>query len=150
MGYVRSEMVSTPGEFSIRGGIIDIYPLTVSNPIRIELFDTEIDSIRYFSLEVPAFIEKTAEVLIGPATEVLFEAEDYSRLNGKLEDGLGKSLRKLKDDKAKIQLSQNISFELEQLKNGHKPDQVFKYLSLAYEGDSTFTRLSPARWNGIY
>jgi transcription-repair coupling factor (superfamily II helicase) len=143
MGYVRSEMVSTPGEFSIRGGIIDIYPLTVSDPIRIELFDTEIDSIRYFSLEDQRSIEKTAEVMIGPATEVLFEAEDYSRLIGKLEDGLGKSLRKLKDDKAKIQLSQNISFELEQLKNGHKPDQVFKYLSLAYEGDSSLLDYLP-------
>jgi transcription-repair coupling factor (superfamily II helicase) len=143
MGYVRSEMVSTPGEFSIRGGIIDIYPLTVTNPIRIELFDTEIDSIRYFSLEDQRSIEKTAEVLIGPATEVLLGAEDYSRLIGKLEDGLAKSLRKLKDDKAKIQLSQNISFELEQLKNGHKPDHVFKYLSLAYEGDSSLLDYLP-------
>jgi transcription-repair coupling factor (superfamily II helicase) len=143
MGYVRAEMVSTPGEFSIRGGIIDIYPLTVSNPIRIELFDTEIDSIRYFSLEDQRSIEKATEVLIGPATEVLFEAGDYSRLIGHLEDGLAKSLKKLKDDKAKIQLSQNISFELEQLKNGHKPDQVFKYLSLAYEGDTSLLDYLP-------
>ena len=43
MGYVRADMVSTPGEFSVRGGIIDIYPLTEADPIRIELFDTEID-----------------------------------------------------------------------------------------------------------
>ncbi len=143
MGYVRAEMVSTPGEFSIRGGIIDIYPLTESNPIRIELFDTEIDSIRYFSLEDQRSIEKTTEVLIGPATEVLFEAEEYSRVIGKLEDGLAKSLRKLKDDKAKIQLSQNISYELEQLKNGHKPEQVFKYLSLAYEGGTSLLDYLP-------
>ena len=136
-------MVSTPGEFSIRGGIIDIYPLTVSNPIRIELFDTEIDSIRYFSLEDQRSIEKTAEVLIGPATEVLFESEEYSRVIGKLEDGLAKSLRKLKDDKAKIQLSQNISYELEQLKNGQKPDHVFKYLSLAYKGDTSLLDYLP-------
>ena len=51
MGYVRTEMVTTPGEFSVRGGIIDIYPLTEEIPIRIELFDTEIDSIRTFSLD---------------------------------------------------------------------------------------------------
>lgn len=51
MGYVRSEMVSSPGEFSVRGGILDIYPLTEEDPLRIELFDTEIDSIRAFSLE---------------------------------------------------------------------------------------------------
>ena len=143
MGYVRSDMVSTPGEFSIRGGILDIYPLTETNPIRIELFDTEIESIRYFSLDDQRSIEKISEVLIGPATEVLLEAEEYSRVIGKLEDGLAKSLRKLKDDKAKIQLSQNISFELEQLKNSQKPDQVFKYLSLAYEGGTSLLDYLP-------
>ncbi|MEH7335659.1 transcription-repair coupling factor [Neobacillus drentensis] len=147
MGYVRAEMVTTPGEFSVRGGIIDIYPLTETNPLRIELFDTEVDSIRYFSLEDQRSKEKVSEVMIGPATEVLLKAEDYSRMIGKLEDGLSKSLKKLKDDKAKIQLSQNISFELEQLKNGHKPDQVFKYLSLAYERPSSLLDYLPS--NGL-
>ncbi len=70
MGYVRSEMVSTPGEFSVRGGIIDIYPLTEENPVRIELFDTEIESIRYFSLDDQRSKEKVTEILIGPATEI--------------------------------------------------------------------------------
>ncbi|MBS4216622.1 transcription-repair coupling factor [Neobacillus rhizophilus] len=147
MGYVRGEMVSTPGEFSVRGGIIDIYPLTEENPLRIELFDTEIDSIRYFSLEDQRSKEKVSEVFIGPATEVLLEAEHYSRMVGKIEDGLGISLRKLKNDKAKIELSQNISFELEQLKNGQKPDQVFKYLSLAYETPSSLLDYLPK--NGL-
>ena len=130
MGYVRAEMVTTPGEFSVRGGIIDIYPLTEANPLRIELFDTEIESIRYFSLDDQRSKEKITKISIGPATEILLEDENYSRIIGKLEDGLAHSLRKLKDEKAKIQLTQNISYELEQLKNGQKPDQVFKYLSL--------------------
>jgi transcription-repair coupling factor (superfamily II helicase) len=147
MGYVRSEMVSTPGEFSVRGGIIDIYPLTEANPLRIELFDTEVDSIRYFSLDDQRSKEKVSEVMIGPATETLLEEEDYSRIISKLEDYLAKSLRKLKDDKAKLQLSQNIGFELEQLRNGQKPDQVFKYLSLAYETTASLLDYLPA--NGV-
>ena len=147
MGYVRAEMVTTPGEFSVRGGIIDIYPLTEANPLRIELFDTEIDSIRSFSLEDQRSKEKVSEIQIGPATEVLLEAENYSKIVEQLEAGLGKSLRKLKDDKAKMQLSQNISFELEQLKNGQKPDQVFKYLSLAYESASSLLDYLPR--NGL-
>lgn len=147
MGYVRAEMVTTPGEFSVRGGIIDIYPLTEVNPLRIELFDTEIDSIRYFSLDNQRSKEKVSEVLIGPATEVLLEADNHSRIIDQLEAGLGKSLRKLKDDKAKMQLSQNISFELEQLKNGQKPDQVFKYLSLAYERANSLLDYLPS--NGL-
>ena len=61
MGYVRTEMITTPGEFSVRGGIIDMYPLTEQNPLRIELFDTEIDSIRTFSFEDQRSIEKRKE-----------------------------------------------------------------------------------------
>lgn len=133
MGYVRTEMVSSPGEFSIRGGIIDIYPLTEPDPIRIELFDTQIDSIRSFSLEDQRSKEKLAEILIGPATEIPLEPEHIDNIINKLEDGLAKSLKKIKDDKAKAQLSQNIGYELEQLKNGQKPEQLFKYLSFAYE-----------------
>ncbi len=147
MGYTRSEMVATPGEFSVRGGIIDIYPLTEANPLRIELFDTEIDSIRYFSLDDQRSKEKVKQVLIGPATETLLEAENYSLIIDKLEEGLGKSLRKLKDDKAKLQLSQNISYELEQLKNVQKPDQIYKYLSLAYESPSSLVDYLPR--NGL-
>lgn len=132
MGYVRSGMVSTPGEFSMRGGILDIYPLTESNPIRIELFDTEIDSIRFFSLEDQRSKDKVNEILIGPATELPMEDEQFHLINQKLEDSLSTSLTKMKDVKLKTKLSQNIGYELEQLRNGQKPDQLFKYLSFAY------------------
>ncbi|AZU59857.1 transcription-repair coupling factor [Neobacillus mesonae] len=147
MGYTRQEMVSTPGEFSVRGGIIDIYPLTEANPLRMELFDTEIESIRYFSLEDQRSKEKVSEVLIGPATELLIEPDNYSRMTEQLESGLAASLRKVKDEKAKLQLSQNISFELEQLRHNQKPDQVFKYLSLAYESPNSLLDYLPQ--NGL-
>lgn len=133
MGYARAGMVSAPGEFSVRGGIIDIYPLTSADPIRIELFDAEVDSIRTFSLEDQRSKEKMKSVSIGPATENPIENEQLSRLVDGLDAGLSKSLKKLKDDKAKTLMAQNIGYELEQLRNGQKPDQVFKYLSIAYE-----------------
>lgn len=133
MGYVRSEMVSTPGEFSVRGGIIDIFPLTETNPLRIELFDTEVESIRTFSLEDQRSRDKVTEALIGPATELPLGEGDFLRVSQKLQEGLAESLKAIKDDKAKLQMSQNISFELEQLKNGQRPDQIFKYASIAYE-----------------
>ncbi|MBU8881411.1 transcription-repair coupling factor [Bacillus sp. FJAT-29790] len=137
MGYSRVGMVSSPGEFSVRGGIIDIYPLTETDPVRIELFDTEVDSIRTFSLEDQRSKGKLSEVTIGPATEYPLEAEHFNKMIEKIESGLGSSLKKLKNDKAKALLAQNIGFELEQLKMGNKPDQLFKYLSLAYgEGSS--------------
>src|SRR5690606_15487091 len=93
MGYVRSDMVSSPGEFSVRGGIIDIYPLTEDYPIRIELFDDVIDSIRSFSLEDQRSINKRNDVIIGPASEIILEEEHFVRLIESLEDRLGKSLK---------------------------------------------------------
>jgi transcription-repair coupling factor (superfamily II helicase) len=133
MGYVRSGMVSTPGEFSMRGGILDIYPLTELDPVRIELFDTEVDSIRFFSLEDQRSKEKVTEIIIGPATELPIEDDQFHLIIQKLQDSLATSLTKLKDVKLKGKLSQNIGFELEQLRNGQKPDQLFKYLSFAYQ-----------------
>ena len=132
MGYVRSDMVSTPGEFSVRGGIIDVYPLTEQDPIRIELFDTEIDSIRTFSFDDQRSIDKRKEVTIGPATEIPFQKEDYQRLTEKLELGLKNSLKQIKDEKVKQELVENIGYDLERLRNSQKPEQLFKYLSIAY------------------
>jgi transcription-repair coupling factor (superfamily II helicase) len=133
MGYQRVNMVTAPGEFSVRGGIIDIYPLTVSDPLRIELFDTEIDSIRTFSIEDQRSLQSLDEVIVGPATELLLEPPHYDRIVRLLEEKLAESLRKVKQAKTKELLSQHISYELEQLKQQQKPEQIFKYASLAYD-----------------
>ncbi|PLT30869.1 transcription-repair coupling factor [Peribacillus deserti] len=147
MGYERVEMVSAPGEFSLRGGILDIYPLTESNPIRIELFDTEVDSIRAFSIENQRSIEKLSSLSIGPVAEALIEGKSLERLIDKLEAGLGKSLQKLKDEKAKERMVQHIGQELELLKNGSLPDHLFKYVSLAYDSPASLLDYLPD--NGI-
>lgn len=147
MGYSRVGMVSSPGEFSVRGGIIDIYPLTEQDPIRIELFDTEVDSIRSFSLEDQRSKDKLAEVTIGPATEYPLHPEHFQTIIEKVETGLAKSLKKLKNDHAKVLLAQNIGYELEQLKMGSKPDQLFKYLSFVYNEGNSLVDYFP--YNGL-
>ncbi len=101
MGYVRTEMITTPGEFSVRGGIIDIFPLTEENPYRVELFDTEIDSIRTFSLDDQRSIEKCKEITLGPATEIPLQKDQFDQLIEKLEIGLQDSLKKIKDEQCK-------------------------------------------------
>lgn len=137
MGYVRADMIATPGEFSVRGGIIDIFPLTETDPIRMELFDTEIDSIRSFSLDDQRSIDKRKEVIIGPASEMPMKEENYVQLVNKLETGLKDSLKKIKDEKVRAQLAENIGYELEKLKNRQKPEQLFKYLSITYKRASS-------------
>ena len=133
MGYARAGMVSSPGEFSLRGGIIDIYPLTEEYPVRIELFDTEIDSIRTFNSEDQRSIEKLKEIHIGPAEELVVNGERIKKCIGKLEQALAYSLKRLKDDKQKEILAENIGYELEQLRNGQFNQEMVKYLTFFYE-----------------
>ena len=75
MGYERVGQVEMPGQFSIRGGIIDIYSLTEENPWRIELWGDEIDSIRSFDAESQRSLENVDEITIYPAAEKM-DGED--------------------------------------------------------------------------
>ncbi len=133
MGYVRSDMVSSPGEFSIRGGIIDIYPLTEVDPIRIELFDDVIDSIRSFSVHDQRSKDKREEVFIGPASEYILEDRHYERIVTELEQKLANSLGRIKDVAVKERLAVQTQGEIELLRERQISDQIFKYVSFAYE-----------------
>ncbi|NLM53835.1 MAG: transcription-repair coupling factor [Firmicutes bacterium] len=80
LGYERAPMVETFGQFSIRGGIIDVAPFNQDHPIRIELFDDEVDSIRAFQLDTQKSLENIAEVVIKPARELVYNWEDFPRI----------------------------------------------------------------------
>ena len=79
MGYTRQAMVTAPGEFALRGGILDVYPLNMENPVRIELFDTDVDSIRTFSADDQRSTGKLEEISILPATEFVWIRENYTQ-----------------------------------------------------------------------
>ena len=76
IGYERQGQVENPGEFAIRGGIIDIFPLTEEVPYRIELWGDEIDSIRTFDVSSQRSIERVNTVTIFPAAEIILEPEE--------------------------------------------------------------------------
>lgn len=92
MGYVRESLVAKPGDFSMRGSIIDIYPLTMAYPVRIELFDIEVDSIRTFEAETQRSVEKLKEVVISPTSELIFTPSDLEQARNRLKDSLDKRL----------------------------------------------------------
>lgn len=71
IGYTRDTLVTKTGEFGVRGYVIDIFPLNEENPIRIEFFDDEIESIRYFNVEDQKSIEKIDSIKINPIFEFL-------------------------------------------------------------------------------
>ncbi|HAK58328.1 MAG TPA: transcription-repair coupling factor, partial [Lachnospiraceae bacterium] len=76
MGYEHVAQVTSEGEFSVRGGIVDIYPEAEETPYRIELWDDEIDSIRSIDAESQRSIEQVSHVKITPATEIMISKED--------------------------------------------------------------------------
>ena len=79
LGYDREEQIEGPGQFAVRGGILDIYPLTEEVPIRIELWGDEIDSIRTFDVESQRSIENLQEITIYPASD--FPEEEAKRVS---------------------------------------------------------------------
>ena len=81
LGYERVGQVEMPGQFSVRGGIVDIYCLTEENPWRIELWGDEIDSIRSFDSESQRSLENLEEITIYPAVEHIGDKDMVSFLD---------------------------------------------------------------------
>lgn len=78
MGYARCDQVEEPGQFSIRGGIVDIFDLTEENPYRIELWGDEVESIRSFDVLSQRSIEKLEAVSVYPATELILSEDEIA------------------------------------------------------------------------
>ena len=78
-GFERTEQVETAGQFAVRGGIIDIFPMTGDVPYRIELWDDVIDSIRSFDALSQRTIENIDDIVIYPASEYILSQEEIAR-----------------------------------------------------------------------
>lgn len=76
MGYEKEYQVETMGQFALRGGILDIFPLTEENPVRIEMWGDEIDTIRTFDTESQKSIESIDGITIYPACELVLTEEE--------------------------------------------------------------------------
>ena len=142
-GYERSEIVIKRGQFSIRGGIVDLFPVLYEDPIRIELFDDEVDSIRSFDLETQKSKAKMERVTVSPAKELIchkpqkevlskLEADSAKQLEGYIDNKEARQnfLRLLAETKEKI--SENIgSNEISYLYSYHFDEDalLFDYFS---------------------
>lgn len=92
MHYDRVDFVESKGQFSIRGSILDIFPVNFENPIRIELFGDEIDSIRSFEISTQRSKDKLKNLTIIPAKEMVLSKDDIQNIL----TGLIKDIEKLK------------------------------------------------------
>ena len=119
LGYERMAQVDGMGQFSIRGGIIDVFPLTAELPVRIELWDNEVDSIRTFDLESQRSIEQLDEIRIYPATEMVLTQEQIEEGMDALQKELKKYEKDLRANK-KIEESARIHSVISELLEGLK------------------------------
>lgn len=124
MGYVREHKVEGVGQFSMRGGIIDVFTPNQENPVRIELFDDEIDSIRPFDIFTQKSIEKIKQVTILPARSFLFPENIDSAVNEIQNDITSNT-------------SEDITYDLERIKNRNYFEGVSKYIDYFYKEDNT-------------
>lgn len=125
-GYERCEKVEGSGQFSIRGSIIDIFPVQSALPVRIELWGDEIESVSFFDTESQRRTESVDSIEIPPAFEVLYD-------NDVMADKLENLLSKLRGKKAEL-VRENLGGDLNRLRAGEIISDSHKYYPLAYDG----------------
>lgn len=89
MGFERAVQVEGPGQFSVRGGILDVYNLADDCPYRIEFWDDEIDTIRSFDVDSQRSIERHEQISIYPAAEMVFTDGRIPERPGNVKKGCG-------------------------------------------------------------
>lgn len=118
LGYDRVGRVEQPGQFTIHGGIADIFPLTADMPIRIELWGDEIDTIRYFDPASQRSLDRVDTISIFPATEIIADAYGRQKAAAAVKKTLEKveaTFREARQPEYAKQIRQETERILEQL-----------------------------------
>ena len=98
MGYEKEYQVETMGQFALRGGILDIFPLTEENPVRIEMWGDEVDTLRSFDTESQRSIELMEELTVYPACELVLTEEQKNAGIDKIRKEAQKAAEQLRKD----------------------------------------------------
>lgn len=146
-GYSLVSKVDQSLQFAVRGDILDIFSVNNDYPIRIEFFDDEIESIRYFDIATQQSIEKIDKVTILPANDVLLNDEDLKKAPDKIFDVLEKD--KLHMSLGELEtLRDNVEIDITNLIAGQIDQRIYKYYSLIttkhfslFDYCPTFTRV---------
>ncbi len=153
MGYGRNYQVEAPGQFSIRGGILDIFDLTEENPYRIELWDTSVESIRSFDILSQRSIEKLESITIYPATEMVLQKEERKKgYEALFKDGMAAADKLRKD--FKTQEAHRLAAQLqelgEELENGTGVRSLESYVKYFYKNTASVLDFFPAEKSCLF
>lgn len=138
-GYERVEAVEGKGEFSLRGGILDVFPPTTTYPYRIELFGDTIDSIRTFNTESQRSIEKVDMMEVFPAKEIILNEEALNRGKESILREFEEIKGKGSSDEERIEkLEKIVKANIEALVELLTFETVDSYLPYFYEKPNSF------------
>lgn len=129
-GYTVREQVDGPGQYAVRGGIVDIFAVEQEAPVRLEYWGDEIDSISFFELDSQRRTESVDCIRVTPATELLISSEELSRKISQLAQKVG---RRKKEQKAYELLQKQIQM----LEGGIPVSNKDKFLPLIYDSPAT-------------
>ncbi len=132
MGYIRQQLVAAPGEFSIRGGIIDIYSLTEDHPVRVDLFDTEVDSLRFFDVQDQRSIRNIEQITIVPASDTIYPAKLLKANAEQFSQAVERNLALLLEEEAKAAFTQQITPILDAFNEGEPTEELAVYTDYVY------------------
>jgi len=132
LGYNREEKVEGPGQYAKRGGILDIYPVNCDMPCRIEFFDIEIDSMRWFSEETQRSVENCDVLEIYPAREIIYSRSEIDSIAERIRKALNETLPVVSADLRPI-LTKNIEKYIEKLHDSHYFTGVDKFIPYLIE-----------------
>ncbi|MDO4545616.1 MAG: transcription-repair coupling factor [Bacillota bacterium] len=137
MGYERVGMIESRGEYSIRGGIIDIFTPDNDLPYRIELFDTEVDSIRTFDPDTQRSVEALKYVAIYQCSQIVKDDIIFQRAKENVNKAYGRQIKKLEKKEPGTELIYNLKQRqtqlLDYLDNMMNLQYMEKFINYFYE-----------------
>ena len=153
LGYEKTYQVEIPGQFSIRGGIVDIFDLTEENPFRIELWGDNVDSIRSFDVLSQRSIENLEEITIYPATEMMLTEDEKLRGVHVLEkeaEKQSKILQKQEKHEEAARIKKQIEILREEVLELSMKVNLEAYMKYFYEQLESFLDAFPQTETCIY
>lgn len=146
MGYEKAYQVEQPGQFAIRGDIIDVFDLTEENPYRIELWGDDVESIRSFDILSQRSIEKLESVSIYPATEIILDDDQKKAGMKKIQDETDEIVEKLRAE-FKTEEAHHLKSMIDEMREGLlELDQTVNlesYITYFYDETVSFLELFP-------
>lgn len=130
MGYIRVNKIDQSLEYAFRGGVIDVFSINYEHPIRIDLFDDEIESIKFFNIETQKSFKEVDECVLLPGSLNLLNEDELAKAKNKIEFRLNEDLLRIENEEEKEELKANVLEDLESILKNEISNKNYKYMGV--------------------